>query len=296
VEDVHVPSIDEEEAPSTATPYSLDNEEASDYGDVGTEEEDAQLGPGLFPPTEVGAGSALPFTEDVDEPAPLPAPADDEDESEQEFNEDFEHTREETVFIFDWDDTVLPSSWIQSQGLRLDRASVVTAEQRELLGEAARAAAVTVKYAKQHGTVVFVTNAERGWIELSCQKFLPTLLPLLEDIRFVSARTTYEGPSCVSPLDWKLQAFDVEIERHFTPAVLADPCKRKNVLSLGDSVHEREALMTAASGLPNCQAKSLKFMERPDIPQLCKQHELISGSFDRITHHDGNLDLCIKCP
>jgi hypothetical protein len=31
--------------------------------------------------------------------------------------------------------------------------------------------------------VVLVTNAERGWIELSCQKFMPTLFPSLENVK-----------------------------------------------------------------------------------------------------------------
>jgi len=144
--------------------------------------------------------------------------------------------------------------------------------------------------------VVLVTNAERGWIELSCQKFLPTLCPMLENLKLVSARTTYEGLDCPSPLDWKLRAFDSEITQYFGAAVVSDETKRKNVLSLGDSVHEREALMRATSSAPNCHAKSLKFVERPDISQICKQHELIANCFDQIVHHEGNLDLCIQCP
>ena len=60
---------------------------------------------------------------------------------------------------------------------------------------------------REDGTVVLVTNAEIGWIKLSCQKFLPTLAPLLENVKLVSARTTFEGTQCRSPLDWELRAF-----------------------------------------------------------------------------------------
>jgi len=203
---------------------------------------------------------------------------------------------EETFFIFDWDDTVLPSTWVQRQGLRLDAASTLNADQREVLAEVAVAAGKTLRAARQHGTVVLVTNAERGWIELSCQKFLPTLSPMLENVKLVSARTTFEGPQCPSPLDWKLRAFDSEIMNYFGSDVVFDESQRKNVLSLGDSVHEREALLRATSSAPNCHSKSLKFVERPDISQICKQHELITNCFDRIVHHEGNLDLCIRCP
>jgi len=204
-------------------------------------------------------------------------------------------SREETVLIFDWDDTVLPSTWVQCQGLRLDEGSEVNAWQREQLLEVANVAIETLRLAKQHGTVVLVTNAERGWIELSCQKFMPTLFPSLENVKVVSARTSYESAETSSPLDWKLRAFEAEIRRCYGSTTLVDPDSRKNVLSLGDSVHEREALLRASSPLPNCRSKSLKFVERPDIAQICKQHSLVTSCFDRIVHHDGNLDLCIRC-
>jgi len=202
---------------------------------------------------------------------------------------------EETIFIFDWDDTVLPSSWVQQQGLRFDDESKLTDAQRQVLSEVAVLAAETFRIAKENGTVVLVTNAERGWIELSCQKFLPTLCPALESIKLLSARTTYETPAMSSPLDWKLCAFESEIRRVFGSDVVLEPERRKNILSLGDSMNEREALLRACSSLPNCRSKSLKFVERPDISQICKQHTLITGCFDRIVHHDGNLDLCIRC-
>ena len=61
------------------------------------------------------------------------------------------------------------SSSVQRQGLRFDAASIVTTAQRELLAEVAAVVGKTLRAARQHGTVVLVTNAERGWIELSCQ-------------------------------------------------------------------------------------------------------------------------------
>merc|ERR1712060_536149 len=88
----------------------------------------------------------------------------------------------------------------------------------------------------------------------------------------------------------KLKAFEKEIERIF----LSGANGRKNVLSVGDSAHEREALIQATANLPNCRTKSLKFVERPGVDQLRKQHMLITRCFRRIVHHDGNLDLCIR--
>jgi hypothetical protein len=202
---------------------------------------------------------------------------------------------EDTIFIFDWDDTCLPSTWVSGQGLTLNQESIVSQSQLQQLDEAAKVVAKTLSLAKRYGTVVLVTNAEEGWIELSCRKFIPSLLPSLADIRIVSARTTYESASLPSPQDWKFQAFQSELYRKFGEEAVHESERRKNVLSLGDSHHEREALFRVASSLPNCRSKSMKFVERPDISQICKQHTLVAGQFERIVHHDENLDLCIRC-
>eukprot|EP00929_Paragymnodinium_shiwhaense_P044037 TRINITY_DN22594_c0_g1_i1.p1 TRINITY_DN22594_c0_g1~~TRINITY_DN22594_c0_g1_i1.p1 ORF type:complete len:433 (-),score=100.19 TRINITY_DN22594_c0_g1_i1:336-1634(-) len=202
---------------------------------------------------------------------------------------------DETLFIFDWDDTCLPSTWIQMQGLGLEESCVVSPSQLEEMEKVACVAAETLRVAKMYGTVVLVTNAEKGWIELSCQKFMPSLLPTLADIRFVSARTTYESLENATPLSWKLRAFESEMVRFFGRTKLADAAARKNIVSLGDSVHEREALMRMTSLLPNCRPKSLKFIERPDISQMVKQHELVTQEMGSVVHYDQKIDVLIRC-
>jgi hypothetical protein len=198
----------------------------------------------------------------------------------------------DTILIFDWDDTVLPSTWIQEQGLRLDDESQPTEDQQAQLNSMAKLAMQTLTIAKRHGKVILVTNAERGWIELSCQKFMPSLQPTLEDVKILSARSTYEPHGVTSPFEWKYLAFHSEICQFYE---LYPEKQRKNVISFGDSAHEREALIRVTERLSSCCTKSLKFVERPEVEQLLKEHELISGCFKHIVNHDGNLDLCIRC-
>jgi len=200
---------------------------------------------------------------------------------------------EETILIFDWDDTVFPSSWVQEQGLRLDGETPLSPPQRDELVGLARLAAETLQLAQQLGTVVLLTNAERGWIELSCQKFMPSLYSSVEQVKLLSARSEYETAAVSSPFEWKLRAFESEISRIFVEEE-PDITRRKNIVSLGDSSHEREALIHATANLPNCRAKSLKFVERPAVEQLRKQHTLLARCLRRVVHHDGNLDLCIR--
>lgn len=235
-----------------------------------------------------------PAADSTGPPTTSTAPDSEQADSECEQEKDRQHrfTVEETVLIFDWDDTVLPSSWVQEQGLRLDGDLQLTESQKEELSELARLASETLTMAKSLGTVVLVTNAERGWIELSCQRFLPSLFPILEDVKLLSARSSYERPDLPSPFEWKLKAFVSEIARLFEEDDKKH--RRKNILSFGDSAHEREALINATAHLSNCRTKSLKFVERPRIDQLRKQHALVGRCVKRIVHHDGNLDLCLR--
>lgn len=198
---------------------------------------------------------------------------------------------EQTLFVFDWDDTLLPSTWLARHGLKLDGSVSPSPAQQKQLRRLARSVSRTLRGAKRCGTVVLVTNAERGWIELSCTRFMPSLCPVLEDLNLISARSAYEPLGVTSPLEWKSKAFADAIGAFFQP-LAAD--QLKNVISLGDSVHERMALMQVTKQMTNCYNKSLKFMERPDAQQLLKEHELISRCIPYVASHDGNLDLRIQ--
>lgn len=200
-------------------------------------------------------------------------------------------TADQTLLIFDWDDTILPSTWIQRQGLRLDDSSVPTPEQMRQLAGLSRYAIRTLRAAKRLGTVVLVTNAERGWIELSSRKFMPSLSPVLESIKICSARAAYEKPGVTMPSMWKSLAFRREINKFSAPLA---PDWSKNIISFGDAMHERHAVFQVTNGMANCNVKSFKFIEQPDLEQLRKEHELIFWCLRHIVSHDGILDLQVQ--
>jgi len=161
-------------------------------------------------------------------------------------------------------------------------------------GNAAREAARTLRAAKRLGSVVVVTNAEWGWVELSCKKFIPTLLPLLEGIKIRSARSAYE-PLGKSPVMWKRRAFNDELRNFCQEAELSCPPRRlANVVSLGDSIHEREALLSATQDITDCWGKSVKFIQRPDMKLFGREHRFLSTCLRPIIKHRGKLDLCLR--
>lgn len=71
------------------------------------------------------------------------------------------------------------------------------------LTEISHSIIAVLSLALQYGPVTVVTNAETGWVQLSAQKFIPLVVPMLAKLTIVSARSTYESMFPDSPLKWK---------------------------------------------------------------------------------------------
>jgi hypothetical protein len=198
-------------------------------------------------------------------------------------------SEKETVIAFDWDDTLLSSSWLAGLGYRLD-SNMVNASPSLLsaLSTLANAVCELLRAAALCGRVVIITNAETGWVELSAAKFIPSVLPLLGElnIQILSARSTFEKTYPDNPLKWKCAAFESVLS-----SLLSQKHIEKNVLSFGDSHVEREAVRTVTGSCDNTLCKSVKFAERPTCEQLTRQIALVHNCLNYIHHHNNHLDL-----
>jgi hypothetical protein len=191
----------------------------------------------------------------------------------------------ESLLIFDWDDTLFPTSWMHRQGL-LNEGAVLNDEQWAHLQDMAGCVQATLETAIQLGHVVIVTNAQEGWVQLSCAAFMDSIRYLLEQVDIKSARSLYEEHS-QEPLEWKRLAFVHEVKAFYGPIT---ECQR-NVVSFGDSLHEQRALVSVTHDVPHCCGKSVKFLESPTIEQLIEQHKLMSECFLDVLEHNGDLDV-----
>jgi len=194
------------------------------------------------------------------------------------------------VIVFDWDDTLLCSSFLSSKGYRLDTPMTAQDAMIPLLRDLEESVIAVLTRALRTGNEVhIITNAETGWVELSAKKFLPRVLPLLSQVTVLSARSTYEHQFPESPLQWKTSAFRARVQ----PLARLESSITKHVVSFGDSHVEREACRIAARELQNVRTKSVKFADRPSMEQLRRQLDLVNNCFEYIHTHDGDLDLML---
>lgn len=212
---------------------------------------------------------------------------------EQLANTDYQkcESDSDTIILLDWDDTLLPSTMLTSLGYRVDEKTALPAELAADLKGLEEDVVRLLDTCQQHGTVVIVTNAETGWVELSSERFMPTVIEAINEraIKIVSARSAYDGPFPNSPVDWKQTAFVSEV------ALLCDKAEAVNLVSIGDSLNERTAAHHVGGHYESGSIKTVKFVERPDIDQIRRQLSLVASNLGDIAMHDGSFDVNLVC-
>lgn len=184
----------------------------------------------------------------------------------------------ETLIVFDWDDTILPTSWLQ----RLHNNSggfMLNSESQASMQSLAVACAETLLMATHMGTVIMITNSVPGWVDQSCQLFMPQLLELARRYNIV-ARPMH------APLTFKNGAFQREFKSF------------RNLISVGDGNAERSACLRlqaasdmTMSGRDARFVKNVKLIELPTCAQLISQQKMLQERFADIVSFRGHLDL-----
>jgi len=170
--------------------------------------------------------------------------------------------QEDTLIIFDWDDTLLCSSAIN--GGTVPDTSELEATVKKVL-DAAMAL----------GSTLIVTNAHELWVRESSKQYLPGIEQTLDRMRVISARERHEAHWPGDVIAWKREAFS-EVIRSRTAKYL-------NLVVLGDSLAEICAAGEAVSAIGGQPlVKTVKFMEGPSVHDLHQQLNCVLGELSSL--------------
>jgi len=234
---------------------------------------------------------------------------------------------EDTLIIFDWDDTLCPTTFIRKdlqlnwsdeppcfanmtvpvrKGGHLDKSDSLPMLD-EVLRRHVEATAALLRFAARLGRVAIVTLAKQGWVEMSSKSFLPGLWPVLEElqIEIFYARNSFHRWKVRSALLDELDVFRLMKEAAMRRCIRRFDSHRperswRNVISIGDSWTEHDALAEVVmcqldiedvdSDKP-CHCKTVKLDEEPHIFRLTVELEVMLGFMEAIFRHEGDLDL-----
>ena len=191
-----------------------------------------------------------------------------------------------SIIIFDWDDTLLPTSFLTPGGI-FDENMKLSQTDNEKLLKLEQAVLKLLTEAVEKGNVYIITNAGKGWVEYSAKRFYPSVVPILEKIKIISARGEYEKVFPGNSRQWKIEAF-LNLQKNVNMKLVT------NIICLGDSLFEMEAGRILASKFTEAFIKTIKFREAPKLDELLKQLKLVCVQFSSIYSSIKNLTIRVE--
>ncbi len=191
-----------------------------------------------------------------------------------------------SIIIFDWDDTLFPTTFMTPEGV-FDEDIKLSEKEKQKLVLIEKYVFSLLTQALQKGKVYIITNAGYGWVEYSSKRFFPSIVELFSKIEIISAREKYEDKYPGNSRLWKIQAFLTLLKNVNVELVT-------NIICLGDSLYEIEAGRILASKFSNAFIKTIKFKEDPKLDELIKQLSLVSHQFNLICSRIKNLTIRLE--
>lgn len=211
----------------------------------------------------------------------------------------------QTMIIFDWDDTLCPSTWLRKNA-KFDKGRVQTRLNSKAKKEMQMLADQVINLlfvAQQLGKVIMVTNARRPWVATSCKSFLPTVWPVLQHVPVTYAMESIEemhadgfdmqGDNVLT--ETKARAMKVAVSDFYSRYVNQS---WKNIVSIGDAFFEHDAIRQVtqerlekmADG-KRCRTKTIKLLEGPTISGIVVQLNIIENWLRKVVQADYDVDI-----
>ncbi len=201
-------------------------------------------------------------------------------------------SRNRTLIILDWDDTLFPTTWVTSNDINIrninNTEKSISSYFKQVDIELDRLLRLLLKC----GHVAIITNAMLNWINIS-SNILPKTSEILSnesgtfDIEIISARGSYQNVS-KDPMDWKKLAFEEIIKNNKFRKV-------NNIISIGDAEYEYKALINLYE---DCKSnknykllKSVKFVKYPTNHVLLDQIRVMQDAAIKVCTTKTHLDL-----
>ena len=198
-----------------------------------------------------------------------------------------EKIKNNTLFIFDWDDTLFFTTHLNPSKNNL--FFYVNENEKKMMKTIEYYIIEILNKALNKGTVLIITNSSEGWVEACAKFYYPNLIPILKNIYIISARELYQEEIPNEPGTWKLRTFkDLKEKFNF------EECLVTNIICFGDDNNEIFAAKKLGENINNCLIKTVKFRDKPNLRDMLKQLILINEQILRVYNYPKSLTIQIE--
>ena len=202
------------------------------------------------------------------------------------------------LIIYDWDDTILPTSWLRSLGYLSNNIAdmvgtpppILPSHVASMMRMIEEAAISNLSAAGKRGRVVIVTNSSVLWVPFTAKRFFPRLSQVVENgFEVYSARPAQAenaGPNYVylpsMAVTWKTDKF-----RDLVGSTQFPTC-----VSIGDGFAERCAVLAIASS--RMSGKAVRYPLQPSGSALLEQLRSTISCLDDMIEDPRTGDLYLN--
>lgn len=212
-------------------------------------------------------------------------------------------TERKSLIIYDWDDTLLPTTDIadrEQKYLRKVRTVCHMApEDMDALDTAEMAVIELLSASLEHGEVIIINHTHEKYIKLTCQKWFPYLWTFLteheDDIKFLSGDKYYEHyyphMSQTNYLQMKYRPLRKEIITKYTE----EPYLK--ILFVGDEYRDALTAQNLDKEFQYCTVKSFIVEEEPTLPTFNRQVKTLQKNIRRYLsdQSDREFSCAVRC-
>jgi len=204
----------------------------------------------------------------------------------------------QTEIIFDWDDTLFPTTWLRSQSgkLRWQDPLPATSPYLPIFQDCSSRVNKLLTIACELGSVSIVTLGAPSWLRHSLRNFMPEVLATLSTLH-VNICFAREEADLTEPERDSVELKRRSMRRLLTKFYSHYPGQSwKNAVSIGDSAFERQALLDVVGDYEEsegkrCRCKTVKLASAPDLEQFNSQLDLLSTWLRPVIRFDSDCDI-----
>ena len=185
-------------------------------------------------------------------------------------------SKKETVFVLDWDDTLMCTSFIFS------RTQGLTNEEKNIINNLGKIVNIFLEECIKYGKIIIMTNSTEKWMKKTAENYLKIKKNLIEQIKIISTRDKFEKKRIESK-QWK----QITLEE----ILLKYGDKIENLICGSDSQRDIDVFKNISKKYKDINISTIKFKAKPSPLIMIKEIEYLNKKLNEIIGTNKNYYL-----
>ena len=170
--------------------------------------------------------------------------------------------KKETIFLFDWDDTLMCTHFINLKNQNL------TEDEQYIVNNLGKVVWKFLKKCSEYGKIIIMTNSSEEWMKKTAVNFLKINEKMFENIKIISTRDKYLKKG-IEKSKWK--------EIALNELLLKYGDKIENLICASDSEKDIEVFKNISKENKEINISTIKFKSKPSPLIMIKEIKYLSN-------------------